>query len=341
MKKTQVALAAVALVASAAAMADVTVYGTVDVGVAHNSNGTNLYGAGNSGTTLFGLKGTEDLGGGLKAGFNLESGINAATGALGANGGVGTALFNRNANVSLSTENAGLTVGTQISPFILAGLTGTTAVGGNGAFVPALFRLDGGSLAGITAGTGASGAGASTGGFFIPGAISANFNANGISAAVMQRIQEKSANDNGYTAGNLSGSFGGVNLAVGYQRVSPNTGVATSNVLVAANTSVGALRVNAAYANNSGTVDSKGYILGASMPLAGALSGGLTYSNNDRNTIGRATTVSLQYDLSKATYAYVNYSSFGVASNGGAAANDAAGLAAAKSLLAVGLSHSF
>ncbi|MCM0044989.1 MAG: porin [Burkholderiaceae bacterium] len=335
MKKTQVALAAVALVASAAAMADVTVYGTVDVGVAHNSNGTNLYGAGNSGTTLFGLKGTEDLGGGLKAGFNLESGINAATGALGANGGVGTALFNRNANVSLSTENAGLTVGTQISPFILAGLTGTTAVGGNGAFVPALFRLDGGSLAGITVGN------TGTGGFFIPGAISANFNANGVSAAVMQRIQEKSSSENGYTAGNLSGSFGGVNLAVGYQRVSPNTGVATSNVLVAANTSVGALRVNAAYANNSGTVDSKGYILGASMPLAGALSGGLTYSNNDRNTIGRATTVSLQYDLSKATYAYVNYSSFGVASNGGAAANDAAGLAAAKSLLAVGLSHSF
>ena len=198
MKKTQVALAALALVASTAAMANgVTVYGALDVGVASNSNGTNFFGAGNSNTSLFGLKGSEDLGNGLKAGFNLEGGLNASTGAYGANGGVGTALFNRAANVSLSTEAVGVTIGTRISPFILAGLNGTTGVGGNGAFVPALIRLDGGSLATVTVNN------VATGGFFIADAVSVSANGAGINASLLYRVKEKSTNESAYSAASL------------------------------------------------------------------------------------------------------------------------------------------
>ena len=345
MKKTQVALAALALVASTAAMANgVTVYGALDVGVASNSNGTSFFGAGNSNTSLFGLKGSEDIGGGRKAGFNLEGGLHGSTGASGANGGVGTALFNRAANVSLSTEAVSVTLGTQISPFILAGLNGTTGVGGNGAFVPALIRLDGGSLATVTAGTGASGAGVATGGFFIADAASVSFNGAGINASLLYRVKEKSTNDSAYSAASVSTAIGGINLALGYQSL--GTTVASSertNLLVAANTTVAGIRLNAAYSDNGGNTANKstGYILGASMPLVGALSGGLTFSDNSKATIGKATTLALQYDLSKATYTYMNYSTFGVASTGGFAANDAAGLAAAKSLLTVGVAHSF
>ncbi len=105
MKKTQLALAAVALVASSAAMANgVTIYGIADVGIASTSGKTGFYGDGNNGTTLIGIRGSEDLGGGLKAGFNLESGLNYNAGSTGANGGGNTNLFNRAANVSLSTE---------------------------------------------------------------------------------------------------------------------------------------------------------------------------------------------------------------------------------------------
>ncbi len=345
MKKTQVALAALALVASTAALADgVTVYGTVDAGIVSSSSGTAFAGAGNSNTTLWGLKGTEDLGNGLKAGFNLEGGLNANNGALGANGGVGTSLFNRAANVSLSTESVGVTIGTQISPFILAGLTGTTAVGGNGAFVPALYRLDGGSLAGITAGTGAAGAGTATGGFFIPNAVSVSVNGGGFGANVLYRVKDKVADtESEYTAANLTTSVAGFNLALGYQSTQTKAADERTNILLAGNTTVAGVRLNAAYSDNSGAAANKstGYILGASMPVMGALSAGLTYANNNKLSVKSQTTVSLQYDLSKATYAYLNYSTFGAASDKGAASNDAAGLAAAKSLLAVGVAHSF
>jgi predicted porin len=52
----------------------------------------------NNGNSRFGLKGTEDLGGGLKAAFNFEGGINIANGAGNTSGGQ---LFSRAANVSL------------------------------------------------------------------------------------------------------------------------------------------------------------------------------------------------------------------------------------------------
>ncbi len=355
MRKTQVALAALALVASTAALADVAVYGALDVAVVSNSTGTALAGAGNSNTSLIGFKGSEDIGG-LKAAFNLETGLTGATGQLG-NGGVlqSTSLFNRNANVSLSTENVGLTIGTQISPFILAGLNGTTAVGGNGAFVPALARLDGGSLAAISTdySTNQKGIDTKTGGFFIPNAASISVSGGGISASALYRLRGQGANTDGseYTAASVSGSVAGISLALGYQdaknvgtgtTASPTAPVNAQSVIVSGNTTIAGIRLNAAYGDNRGTTKSTGYILGASMPLMGALSGGITFADNAKVTaLGRQTTLSLQYDLSKATYTYLNYSTFGVANKGAGASNDDGGLGSAKSLLAVGLSHSF
>jgi predicted porin len=348
MRKTQLALAAVALVASSAAMAQVSVYGGIDAAVVSSSAGTALAGAGNSGVSLIGFKGTEDLGGGLKAGFALETGYTAANGTLG-NGGVlstgtnGTAnnnnvnaLFNRQANISLSTENVGITLGTQISPFILAGLTGTTGVGGSGAYVPALLRLDGGNVATVMAGS------AGTGGFFVQDAANVNFNAGGLSGNVMYRVRATSATDDGYTAANVATSVGGINLGLGYQSVDKSaTGQDLRNIVLAGNTEVAGIRLNAAFSSNSGPTKSNGYIVGASMPLAGAISAGLTYAYNSKLDSKRQMTASVQYDLSKRTYAYLNYSSFSGAVNGGFASNDAGGLATAKSLLAVGVAHSF
>lgn len=108
MKKTLIALAAVAATGAAFAQSSVTLYGVADVAVGK----TNAAGLGltndkfqaiasnvlNNGNSRFGLKGTEDLGGGLKAGFNFEGGINIANGAGNTSGGQ---LFSRAANVSL------------------------------------------------------------------------------------------------------------------------------------------------------------------------------------------------------------------------------------------------
>jgi predicted porin len=125
MKKTQVALAALALVASTAALADgVTVYGRVDASVAKQTgSNTSFDGSGNWDTSVFGIRGSEDLGNGLKASFNLETGVNIGNGASANNGtttevGAGTVnnLFARLANINLSGDFGTVSAGTQLSP---------------------------------------------------------------------------------------------------------------------------------------------------------------------------------------------------------------------------------
>lgn len=79
MKKTLMAAAILSLFSGAAFAADsVTMYGVMDLGVAHYDNGgqtvTNLSQGGVSNSRI-GLKGSEDLGGGLNAIFQLETGI--------------------------------------------------------------------------------------------------------------------------------------------------------------------------------------------------------------------------------------------------------------------------
>jgi len=127
MKRTQIALAAVALVASTAAMAEVKISGTIDAGVASNSTrnvagvraGTNFSGAGGfvAGNNI-NFSGSEDLGGGLKAGFTLGAGFDAGNGSSG-NGG-SAAMFTQQANVSLGGDAGTVKLGMQLSPFISA-----------------------------------------------------------------------------------------------------------------------------------------------------------------------------------------------------------------------------
>ncbi|HEU4374053.1 MAG TPA: porin, partial [Telluria sp.] len=82
-----------AFAASAQAQSNVTIYGVVDLGLAKTS-GQTLVERENHASRL-GFRGTEDLGGGLSAIFNLESEILADTGAQKGN------LFERQANVGL------------------------------------------------------------------------------------------------------------------------------------------------------------------------------------------------------------------------------------------------
>ncbi len=345
MKKTQVALAALALVASSAAMADVAVYGLLDAGIASAGGKTTFYGDGNNATTLFGLRGSEDLGNGLKAGFNLESGLDIAKGAVnGPNGGGNANLFNRAANISLSTDTVGLTLGNQFSNAVLAAFVyGGTAVGGDGANVPAVVRLFGGfpgavdQTGGTLPGTGNP---ANTGSsvFFIPQAAQISFNAGGFSGNVMSRITPTSAADSSYTGASVGTSVAGINVALAHQDTKFD-GASTKTTLLAANTSFGDIRVNGAVASNSGIVSKSTYLVGASMPLVGALSGGLTYASGSADQ-GTQTTASLQYALSKSTMGYLNYSSFSKDQGGGATGNTATAVSG-KSLLTVGLRTAF
>lgn len=95
MKKSLIALAALAFVGVASAQSSVTLYGIADIWVGKPEGGKVQAGSGGVNQSRFGLKGSEDLGGGLKAVFTLESGFSLA------NGAVAGTLFNRQANVGL------------------------------------------------------------------------------------------------------------------------------------------------------------------------------------------------------------------------------------------------
>jgi predicted porin len=141
-KKWIAALPIMAAAAGAHAQSAVTLYGIIDLGidyannVAAGNNGQLVPGSGaklvqmQSGVTAgsrWGLRGSEDLGGGMQAVFRLESGFNAATGALG-----GGLAFSRNAYVGIRSDQYGqLTLGKQwdatvdlIEPFTLNGQYG-------------------------------------------------------------------------------------------------------------------------------------------------------------------------------------------------------------------------
>jgi len=79
MKKTLIALAAVAATSAAFAQSSVTIYGKVDVGVARSIGSTVTELKQAAGSRL-GFRGAEDLGGGLKANFHIEHRFNPDTG---------------------------------------------------------------------------------------------------------------------------------------------------------------------------------------------------------------------------------------------------------------------
>nr|WP_236858256.1 porin [Burkholderia metallica] len=135
-KKINVSVIAVAaFAASSAAMAQssVTLYGMLDAGIGYTSNinGHKRFGldGGAAGSNKWGLKGQEDLGGGLKAQFKIENGFNIGTGGIGGQGPIGStrSLFNRQAYVGLTSDQYGtLRMGRQLDAVteMVQGLTG-------------------------------------------------------------------------------------------------------------------------------------------------------------------------------------------------------------------------
>jgi predicted porin len=114
MKKSYLALAVLSAFACVAhAQSSVTLYGILDEGVNYNSNtgGQRLYGLTSGGlqASRWGLRGAEDLGGGMKAIFVLENGFDVSSGKL-AQGGL---MFGRQAYVGLSSGIGSLTFGRQ------------------------------------------------------------------------------------------------------------------------------------------------------------------------------------------------------------------------------------
>ncbi|MBS0291665.1 MAG: porin [Proteobacteria bacterium] len=81
-KPSRLLLATLALLGTSAvfAQSSVTLYGRINTTVEHQKAGGQTVDGLVNNASRWGIRGTEDLGGGLKAGFQLESGFNSATG---------------------------------------------------------------------------------------------------------------------------------------------------------------------------------------------------------------------------------------------------------------------
>ena len=136
MKKTLIALAAIAAVS--AASAQVTLYGRIDAGVSVTTTNSgaaletdlsvNKQHSGYMSGTRWGMKGTEDLGAGLFTSFVLERAIAIATGA--------STGFTGQASISLAGSYGALSLGRQytaldnlMGAFDGGGYTGSSAMG--------------------------------------------------------------------------------------------------------------------------------------------------------------------------------------------------------------------
>lgn len=333
MKKSLIALAVLAASGAAMAQSTVTLYGIADVWVGSSkttgSERQTLLNSGGYNGNRFGLRGSEDLGGGLKANFVLEQGFTIDDGAQATAG----LQFNRNAWVGMSGGFGEARFGRQLTSYDT--LRGAT----NNSFDTAF------ATTGTVFGRGVTDYASRVNNSiqYISPTIS------GFTGAVTFGLGEdktatESANDT--LAMHLRYAAGPVLVGIAYQNQELAGAGERSYTLVAGSYNFGVATVTAGFnrAKQTGTGASNGrdneYQLGVNVPLSNVSSVALGYSRASLKTStgadgGKASGLSLTgfYDLSKRTrlYAGINDTSF---ERPGVADVDT-------SLIAVGVRHSF
>jgi predicted porin len=344
MKKTLVALAALAATASFA-QSSVTLFGVADAwlgqakgafngaartGVNGDPSELRLDSGGLSGTRI-GFRGTEDLGGGLKANFLIEAGLNIDNGSN-AQGGL---AYGRQSYVGLNGGFGDLRLGRQYSAY--DELRGATSTLGHTSF-------DATIIAGSWAEVGSDYTAR------INNMIRyATPNMGGFSAAVGLGLGEDKnvANGKAGSVFSLHGLYanGPLTVGIGYQNeksrtTSPAAAPQLSHFLVAGGYDFGGFKLNAGLNNSkvkNGTKDTE-LAMGATVPV-GPVSLGVQFSTAkaklNGNTVEKGNTIALQgiYSLSKRTDTYVGLHNTKI--KAGNATTDK------NNILAVGVRHRF
>lgn len=329
MKKSLIALAVLAASGAAMAQSSVTVYGIADIWFGSSKAGLNgvrqtvLESGGVSGSR-FGFKGTEDLGGGLKANFLLEQGFSLDTGAASDS----TKAFNRQAYVGLSGGFGEVKLGNVYTAY--DDISGAT----NSAFDSVL---------------------AAATNVFVSNGYTANPNNNiyyatpsfgGFSGAVSYGLGENktttlsAANT---TAFHAKYENGPIYAGVAYQRQKPQgSGASDKFTRINGSYDFGVAKLLASYGNVKEDTGEKSneYHIGVDVPLGGALtlSGGYATSKTKLAGVTQSKRsgygIALAYGLSKRTTVYT-----GVHSD---TEKDGAGVKTDKNTAyAVGIKHTF
>jgi len=341
MKKSLIALAVLAASGAAMAQSSVSVYGVADLWFGSISNKTdgvkNYENNGNGQTGLFdggvsnsrfGFRGTEDLGGGLKANFALEQGFGLDTGASTSSG------FNRQAWVGLSGGFGELQLGKAYNAFDDVSALAASTFDSDLAPINTVF------LTTLAAGAFNNTIKYSTptfGGF--TGGLSYSFG------------EDKTATTDASTNYSLSGKYVAGPLAVGIAYLNAESdlldlgGEEARATRLAASYDLGVAKLLATYGRGTAKVAGfEGKVteweVGADVPLASALTLSLGYARaNEREDgvkIAKSSGfgVALAYSLSKRTTVYTGFNETKY--------EDLAPVSVEKSrIYAVGLKHTF
>jgi predicted porin len=327
-----------ACASSASAQTSVTVYGVMDMALQYENDGAHSKTGLDSGEyygSRIGFKGSEDLGGGLKANFVLESGFGADDGILNSGG----RLWGRASWVGLSGDFGAVRAGRMSSPiFVVA---------------DAIDPFD----AGMTSGK--AGQSTSTNGmlgifhtaFRTDNTLTYNSNnINGFSGAAAYIFGETAGSASANRQIGLSGVYdqGPVYAGVAYQNVNDAFGNPSKQVLIGGTYNFGVAKAALAYQKNSSdlhTVDNKNWMIGVTVPVGVAGNVLASYIRSTDNTVPTANSGSqwalgYTFDLSKRTTLYTSYSR-----NSNDARSNIGGLAAANgltdTLFNAGIRHKF
>ena len=348
MKKSLIALAVLAATGDAMAQSSVTLYGRLDASFGQTR--TEVTGANpvasttqtkidqsNLNTTFWGLKGTEDLGGGLTANFKLESGFALDT-------GVGnTGIFERTATVGFAGGFGAVNLGRQYTAYdALRGATnnvwdsnlsttGTVWKTGMADYTNRIsnsVRYDSPTFSGVS------------------GAVAIGLGENKEVAPNVGDSTDSISLHVKYAAGPLL-------VGYGYQEEKLTTTVVGSQVtnkynLLGASYDFGVAKLTGSYNQaKNGTLEDKEYQVGVSVPFGKTtVAAGYSHANSTGGGLaeinGKGFTLVGTYDLSKRTSLYAGYKATEVEKNTAAAAPIVAGVDTAKdSTFAIGVRHTF
>jgi len=298
MKKTQVALAALALVASSAALADVTVSGYMDAGVMNaTGKGTNMVG-GLLAPNVVNIAGGEDLGNGMKAEFFTQVRFEVPTGLL----TTAPNVFNLS-YLGLSTEIGTLQLGRNVDAFAGAALGFDVTGGGNmGSFVDAILYSGASPIFGSNQLK-----------YIAPSLNGLNLSASYYTQASTNDAGNNQSAKNDYSVA-ATYSIGGLNVGGAYSNRTNATSLAGGapgrNYFLGAGYDLGVAKINGVYLNSDNHGSTYGVNTAIPVPSIAALT--LTagyYSNASGNTAGAgsSTSIGAKYALSKRTTVFANY----------------------------------
>jgi predicted porin len=319
----------------AQAQTNVQIYGVMDAAIALEDTDApgedrrTTVSSGNQSSSRLGFRGTEDLGNGLKALFNIEAGVSLDTGAT------DSQTFGRRAVVGLQGNFGTVTVGREYSP--IAAVAAASDINGQGLYGSNLSAFGTNRLTRRLAN-------------------SVNYKSNSLSGFVVNAAYstgERTVDPSGDLMGvSLEYKNGGLYLGAGYHAIERLAAGDDKEMAFGAGYNFGAFEIKGNYmeAELEAGAEYKNSNIGASYAM-GSNKFFLNFQQQklDNGAKGNTVAVSYTYSLSKRTNIYTTYAQvsnnsrgvFGVNASSNNVTPPATALGADPSVFTVGLRHSF